>query len=82
MKFPTPDPRSPAHVLGALIVLVALAVGGGSFFGFVIQPKDCAEAKTALAACNARDELIRDSLKEARGAVVDLQQRLAICEAG
>lgn len=80
MNLPGPLPsKSPQVILGAVLLLAA-GIGGGRVLGYVVEPEECSQARVELAACAARDELVRESLEEAREAVEDLQARLHRCE--
>jgi hypothetical protein len=58
------------QALAGVIVVLIVGMAGGNFLGFTIQPKECSECATELARCEARDELINDSLQKAEEAVI------------
>ena len=80
-QLPAPLQNKTAQAAVGAIMFLAVGVGGGRVLGFVVEPEECSQARVDLAACKARDELIRESLDEAREAIVSLQTRIQTCEA-
>ena len=56
-----------------LVLLVVAGVAGGSIAGFKVEPQECDECGRKLAACEARDELIREALSDAKIAIKKLE---------
>lgn len=59
-------------LLNGLLALGMLAVSGfagGKIAGFRVEPEECDECGKGLAACEARQDLIVEALKEAKEAI-------------
>ena len=50
--------------------MAVAGVAGGQFAGFTVEPTSCDECGKNLAACEAREELISETLAEAKAAVI------------
>lgn len=60
------------------MLLLVAGVAGGSIAGFRVEPEECAQCRIDLAQCATRDELVAQSLDEAKAAVVLMQGQLAL----
>ena len=61
------------QVIAGVILLAVPGIAGGSIAGFKVEPQECDECGRKLAACEARDELIREALSDARDAIKKLE---------
>ena len=81
MDLPSQLQNRTTQAVVAGVLLLGAGVGGGRVLGYVVEPEECSQARVDLAACTARDELILESLEEAKRAIMALQADLQECEA-
>lgn len=81
-KEPTMGTEKTKHIpypqlIAGVIAVVIAGVAGGQFAGFKVEPTSCDECGKALAACEARDELIVEALGKAETALIAASQECA-----
>ncbi|CAB4203513.1 hypothetical protein UFOVP1382_129 [uncultured Caudovirales phage] len=60
------------QVVGGVILLLVAGLAGGSIAGFKVEPTECNACGKSLAACEAKEDLIKELLADAKASIAKL----------
>ncbi len=60
------------QVIVGIAMLLVSGLAGGSIAGFKVEPTECNDCGKALAACEAKEDLIKELLADAKASIAKL----------